>query len=540
VQQAVKKSNNATTFAVGDVAVNGRPDLSAIKAAASLIDSGTYPGNDGRFRIVADSLSQHWATGYLAAQDSALQSAVFLADGSIQAVDFDGEIWTWNQSLSSRSRVETEVANVIAYDATPAGDLAVLGDRTRITIVQSGSVVGTVDGIDGIDDFRLAPANHRLLLSASGALWVIEDIGPNPKRPKKLGEWDSVIDVVQTANGGAAALVKRDGLIQILHDDGTVDEVGKAPGDPSGGALAPDGRSVALNIGGTIWTSMGGQIASSGILIPGAMTTMSMARDGLVLVADRTLGSWVADPKLGIRLGAICEGFLGTTSFVADPGGRTLCINVNITVDSIAGLRPAGVSTSVPVPTLAATSDGQIASVSLVEGLILLKRADGEVFGLDPAGLSFAPDFKQPTEIANASFFATGALIQAKSLPSSVAVTDDGNTFAIGFVDGRVIEVDLDAQGFMAPVGSWQLPDHEAIRAITWSGDDPILTATTATGTQWERPSCAGCWKDRLFVERIKDRAWLCYEAGDIEALGDTPREAFNLRACQSRWGDAK
>lgn len=540
VQQAVKKSNNAVSFSVGDIAFNGRPDLSAIKAAASLIDSGSYPGDDGRFRIVTDSLSQHWATGYLTADGSALQSAVFLADGSIQAADFDGGIWTWDSSLSSRTRVATGVAGATAFDASPGGDLAVVGDRTTVNIALGGSVVGTVDGFGSIKGFRLAPANHRLLVSASGALWVVDGIGPNPQRPKKLGEWDSVMDVVQTTDGHAAALVKRDGLIEIVHDDGTVDGVMKAPGDASLGALAPDGRSFALNIEGTIWTSTGGPMTSSGILVPGVATTMSMTSDGLVLVSDRTLGSWVADPKLGIRIGAICDGLLGTTSIAVDPGGRTLCVNSNITVDSIADLRPAGFTASVPAPTLAATSSGQVASVSLVKDLILLKRARGDVIGLDPAGLSFAPDFEQPIDIANANFFATGALIQARSLPTTVAVTEDGNTLAIGFVDGRLIEVDLDAQGFMAPVGSWQLPDHEAVRSITWSADDTIITATTERGTQWERFSCAGCWKDRRFVDHITDRAWLCYDKGDIDELGDTPRKAFSLRECQSRWGGDK
>lgn len=538
VQQAVKKSNNALAFSIGDIAINGRSDISAIKAAASLVDSEIYSGNDGRFRIVTNALSQHWTNGYLAADGAALVSAVFLADGSIRGVDFDGRIWTWNATLDSRSWIETGASGTFYFDASPDGRLAVVGDETVITVVKDSSIIGTIEGLGVISGFRLAPANDRLLVFAGDSLWSIDNIGSASQRPRNLGNWASVIDMTQTSNGGVAALVAQDGLIEIVSDDGTVVDVGRVPLSLKGGALARDGRSFALNVSGTIWTSTTGPITSSGIPIPGVQIAMAMTSDGLVLVADRTAGSWVADPKLGIRLGTICDGMPGTASFVVDSGGRILCITANVTVDSLADLRPAGISTPIPAPTLTVTSRGKVSSLSLVDGLIVLERNDGHVFSFDAAGLSFAPNFTQPAEIAHADFFATGALIEARSLPTTVAVNADGNTFAVGFVDGRLIEVDINSLGHLAPVGSWQLPDHEAVRAIEWSNSDTLI-ATTARGTQWERASCAGCWSNGTFVDRIAERAWFCYPAEDIEALGDTPRRAFHLRDCESHWGDA-
>jgi len=538
VQQAIRQSNNAVAFAIGDTAESNRPDLAALKAGASLVDSGTYPGDDGRLRIAVAALAQHWPLGYLTSDGSSIDAARFLQDGSIQAFDFDGTIWRWDASLSARTSTATGIPGTRGADATPDGALTVVSDGASLTVVRQGAAAESIPGLSGIVQFKLAPADDRLLVHADGALYTIDGIGSQAGSPTKLGDWDSVLDVVQTPEGHAVALAERDGQLQLVHDDGTVEPSGPAPEGVSDGSLAPDGKSFALDVGGVIWTASGGQATSSGIVIPGVEIAMAMTGDGLVLVSDRTRGSWVADPRLGIDLGAICRGGVGTVMFGIDSGGdRVLCLQAGyVAVDTLAGVRPAATGAPAPAPAQVVTSDGPVRSVSLVDGIIRLDRADGTAFAFDAAGLSLAQGFTRPTGIDDVDFFATGSQLGASSLPTTVAVNAAGSTFAVGFVDGKLIEVDLDANGLLAPVGSWQLPDHASVNAVAWSADGQTISATTSSGTTWDRPSCSGCWGAQTLTEHIAQRAWFCYEEGDIDQLGATVRKAFRLDDCGSHW----
>lgn len=542
VQQAIRKSTNAVSFAIGDTAETNRPDVAAIKAGASLIDSGTHVGDDGRFRIAVDALSRHWPLGYLSAAGSGISSASFLQDGSIQAIDFGGTIWRWNISAGSRTSTATGLQGVRGADTSPDGALTVASDGGSIAVVGRGAAPVSITGLGGIVRMKLAPAHDRLLVQAGDALYTIDGVGTRAGSPKKLGDWDTVMDVARTTDGHAVALAERKGQLQIVQDDGTVVSVGPAPEGVSDGSLAPDGRSFALDVAGTVWTGSGGTVASSGIAIPGVEVAMAMTSDGLVLVSDRTRGAWVADPRLGIDLGTICGGGTQTTQFDIDgEGARVLCLQSGlVSVDSLLDVRPAATGVQFPNPARAVVSDGEVRSLSLIDGIIRLDRADGVSFAFDAAGQSLVAGFTRPKGIADVDFFGTGALIEASGLPTTVAVNATGSTFAVGFVDGRLIEVDVDASGHMAPVGSWQLPDHVSVSEIAWSADGGTISATTSSGTTWKRPSCSGCWGARTLTEHIVQRAWFCYDKADIDQLGDTARKEFRLRDCESRWGDAQ
>ncbi|MDZ7929318.1 hypothetical protein [Rhodococcus sp. NPDC076796] len=535
VQQAIKRSTNAVAFAIGDSAATSRPDLAAIKAGASLVDSGEYPGSDGRFRIAINALSENWALGYLPLDVAVVSAARFLADGSISAVDYDGAIWNWNTSEETRSKNSANLQRVTGGDISAAGGLAVITDGVDISVVDAEGV-RALPGPEGVGMLRLAPADDRALVQSGNGLYVVDRIASESPGLKHLGEWDSVIDIVQTEGGHATALAERGGNLELVHDDGSIVESGRAPDQIDVGALSSDGTKFSLAVDGTIWTSADGGVFPSGLLIPGVVKSMRTTDDGLVLISDRTRGSWAAHPGLGIVLGPVCGGIVAMNEFAVDEeGGRVLCLGgAGMMMESLSSLRPTAVAASIPEPVQTVSSNGRLTSLSLVDGFIRIDRADGTSFAFDSAGLSFGPDFTRPPAIADVDFFATGALIEADSRPTTVAMNSNGDTFAIGFVGGHVIEVDVDEDGFMAPVGSWILPDHASVVAISWSPDSASISATTDSGTMWNRPSCSGCWASRTVVEHIADRAWMCYHRGDIEQLGDTVRSAFRLRDCET------
>jgi hypothetical protein len=544
VQEAVRKSNNALSFAIGDSADSSRPDLAAIKAGASLVDSQTYPGSDGRLRIAVDALSQHWPVGYLDVGDSGMSVGTILSDGSIAALSVDGSLWRWSASLDSRSKSPTGVPEILGGDLSPSGDLAIASDGATLAVITPEGDVRTVAGIDDVQQLSLAPANDRALVESDDTLYAINRITSTTPETVSLGAWDSVLDITQTANGSAVALAERDGSLVLVGDDGSTVTVGPTPAGTTTASVSPDGTSIALVADGILWLSTGGPAITSGIVVPGVVLALELAPNGVALVSDRTRGAWAADLGLGVDLGRICQGIAYTTGFTLGVASdRILCRQgAIILVDNLSDIRPAAVAQSTPAPTTTVESSeptARIQAISLIDGLIRIDRADGMSFALDPAGLSFAPGYKTPAWVDDLAFFGTGALIQAESLPTSVALTPDGSTFAIGFVDGRLVEVDLSEAYSMATVGSWQLPDHSAVADVSWSDDASMIVAVTSTGTSWQRPSCSGCWGELTLVRHIIDRVWLCYADADIAELGATARKAFALRDCESQWDEA-
>ena len=539
-RQAILKNTNAVSFAYGDVARTNRPDLAAIKAGGSLVDSGTYTSDDGRLRIAVDALSQHWPLGYLPSGTSAFYATRFLDDGSILGIDWGGTIWNWDSELNPRTETVNGLAGMQRGDISGSGDMLVTSDGANLTLVRRGTMVGKIGQFDHVSQLRLARSEDRLMIQSENAVYVLSGLDGRPSSPTKLGDYDAILDMAQTVDGHVAALAKRDGSLEVVHDDGTVRKVGAAPTTINNGALAADGESFALDVDGTIWTSTGGPARSSGIVIPGVDLAMDMTADGLVLVSDRTRGSWLADPSLGISLGTFCDALPGTTSFALDRlDNRVLCTQGSgVTVDSLAELRPAiSKAAHTPAPKRELSSDGQVAALSVGDGLIRLERHDGTSVVFDATGVSLVEGYTQPAWAGHVDSLEAGALIEATSEPNTLAVTPDGNTFAVGFIDGRLIEVDVDRNGRIATVGSWQLPDHSAVSDISWSSEDHTILATTVAGTTWHRLSCAGCWRDHTLTSHIADRTWLCYEDGDIADLGDTARDVFGLRGCNSLRG---
>ncbi|MDQ0725198.1 hypothetical protein [Microbacterium sp. W4I20] len=539
VQQAIHRSNNSVSFAVGDPAAGVRPDIAAFKAGASLADAGDFDGADGRFRIAVDALSRHWPLGYLSVGEWAIAAIRFEADGSLVALDQGGTVWRWTSALEARNALETDASVIRGGDIADA-DVVVGTDGSRIVTIDSAGTSTVVAEFDDIADLRVATSSSRILVSAGGHLHIVPLDAGTGQQAEDLGVRGTVIDMAQTTDGGVVALVEQDGVLHLVGDDGSSTPVGPSPGPITSGSLAADGSRFALDVEGTIWTSIQASApVSSGIRIPGVLIEMQMSNDGLVFVSDRTRGTWVADPELGIDLGSICIGLSGITEIAIEPGGdRVLCVQgTRMLLDSLDGIRPADRGVAVAEPAHSAASSGAVESVSIRDGLVVIDRADARPFALDTAGVSFDPAYVRPEWVDDVEFFATGALIGARGTPTSVAVSEDGGTFAIGFVGGTLIEVDVDAEGHMARVGSWQFPDHVPVNSISWSDDETSISATSTEGVRWERASCAGCWSEGTLNERIVSRAWLCYEAADIDQLGEAAKELFRLRDCESRWG---
>ncbi|KQO06511.1 hypothetical protein ASF06_15760 [Agreia sp. Leaf244] len=542
VQNGLRTSNNAVSFAFGDAAGSGRPDLAAIKAGGSLVDADEYPGSDGRLRIAVDALSRHWPAGFLRAEGETMVEGKLLADGSAAALTIDGSLWHWDEGLESRTRTSTGAPEILAGDISAAGDLVLATDGVSLTVATSGGDATRVAGIDSVQQLRLAPANDRALVESAGGIYSIDDISSESPTAVSLGAWDSVLDIVQTEDGSAVALAERDGSFSLVSDDGSVVPAGPAPSGATAGSVSSDGHSFIVVADGSIWYSTDGSMVSSGIVVSGAVVALQLVDDGVVLISDRTRGTWAGDVGLGLDLGAICQTLPRTASFASTPAGnQILCLQgTAASVDSLDDIRPGATAEQPGAAVTSVTSSAstaRVGEVSLVDGFIRLDRADGTSFALDAAGFSLEPGFTRPDWIDDVSFFGTGALIQAESVPTSVALTPDGSTFAVGFVDGRVIEVDLSQAYTMATVGSWQLPDHAAVVRMEWSEDLATISATTDKGTTWHRQSCSGCWGSSTLTQHIADRVWFCYAEGDIAELGETSKRSFSLRDCESRWG---
>lgn len=535
VQDAVKRSTNAVAFTIGDVAQSGRPDLAAFKAGSSLLESPPEFSNDGRLRIAIEALSEHWQTGYVSVGGGyAIAATVPLEDGGILAVSYDGTLWQWGADLGAPASAPPPIPDAIAMDADPSGTTVVVTDGATIGVVLERGSPTTFTAPDGTTAVRLAPAVDHILVAARGALWVADLSG----RTTQLGAWHEVIATAQTLDGRAVGLVRDGQELALVRDDGKMTALGSVPGSISAGSIAADGQSVAVVVDGTIWTSVDGAIASSGILTPGIVVAIAVTRNGLVIVSDRTRGVWIADPALGVPLGRICTGLGAAVSlFVARDDDQVMCLTASIlSLDSIAELRPVALDATAPEPTTEVTSDGQVKRLAIVgDGLLRLDRADGTDFLTDSGGVSLDKNFVAPLDVDEVDFFATGAGVGAVGTPVTVAITDDGGTYAVGFSDGRLIEVDISSTGSIALVSTRQLPDHAAVMSISWSVDEREVTAITSSGTIWTLPSCAGCWGERLLFERIAERAWLCYAEADLAAMGDTVRNAFRLSSCESR-----
>lgn len=540
VQQALKKDRNSISFAFGRTEISNRPDLAAFKAGASLVDSGTYSGSDGRLRITVDAMSQHWPLGYIKQDDWGTTTARILSDGSISSFTQGGKQWTWTESLGSTTEIDTGAVSMTGGDISLDGSMTLVSNGTDVVIVRDGASKHVIQGLSNVRRLRLAPADQQALIQSGNELYVVDGLNSDLGTPTSLGTWDAIYDLAQTTDGHAVALAETDGSLQLVYSNGTIIPSGRTPGKITLGSISPDGISFALSAEGMIWTSTASQPAvSSGLGINGVVMAMAITDDGLVLVSDRTQASWVADPTLGLNLGRICNGMPDTREFVIDVhGDRVLCLQGSLmSLDSLAAMRPSAVGQPAPSPVQTVIADSQVKSLSIHDGLIRVDRATGSSIAYDAAGISLASGYVRPKWVDDVEFFATGALIGASSLPTTVAVTPDGNTFAIGFVDGRVIEVDINENGGMARVGSWQLPDHAAVGAISWSTDAMVISATTEPGTTWDRPSCSGCWNSKALTERIAQRAWLCYAHDDLDSLGDTAIKAFRLRDCESLWG---
>lgn len=539
-QQAMKRSNNAVAFSIGNTSSSDRPDLAAFKAGASIYEAEDNAGVRGQLSIAVDSLSQRWPDGYVSTDDWGVATAALLSDGAIAAISQDGTSWRWGTDLDKLSRTSPLAGPTAGGDVSSDGSVAVTTDGSTLVITSNGDLTGKITDVTGIQRLRLAPANDRAMIQIGNELRVIDTLAPRDSTTSSLGTWDAVYDIVQTSDGDAAALAARDGALHLVLDDGTIDIVANDPGGISSGSLSPDGRSFALAIDNAIWTWSGDQLISSGIVIPKTGTSIQMTGGGLVLVSDRTRGNWVADPHLGINIGQVCNGFVGITDFVVDAASdRVLCIQSSmIAVDSLDRLAPRAGQEPAPSARTAATSTGRVGSLSIVGGLIRLERPDTPVLTLDPAGLSLSPGFARPAEVSDADSLTTGAHIGATGIPTSVAAAPGGNTFAIGFTDGRLIEVDIDEYGNLAQVGEWQLPDHSPVIAISWSEDSTSIFADTDAGALWERPSSAGCWSSGLLYERISERAWRCYPADDINQIGEVAKNLFSLRSCEDYWGE--
>lgn len=537
IRQAVASSNNAVSFAIGDPAAGNRPDLVAIKAGASLVDSGSYAGGDGRIRIAADALSQHWPLGYLSTAGTEPSIATFQADGSIGALAGDGSVWTWNLDLGTRSIVPTSTGPVRGGDISASGEGVAISDGATLLVGKPDGPLVNVPGVTDLRHVRLAPASDRALVQAADRLYAISDVRSERPKTVDLGPWDKILDIVQTTDGHAVALAIRSGTLLLVPDDGKSTEVGPAPVGVTAGALSPSGSSFVVEAGSALWVYRNSLLTQTGVLVPGTLLAIAITDDGLMVVSDRSKGTWAADAELGLVLGSVCNGFLGTTQLsVNGQGDRVLCVQSTfVAVDALDELKPTARATSVPEPTVSVSTDGPVRTISIIDGLVRLDRSDGTTFAFDSSGASLASSYEPPDFISDVDFFATGALIGASGTATTVAANPTGDTFAIGFDDGRIIEVDI-AEKSMARVGTWQLPDHLEISAISWSDDLSEIIATTSAGTQWTRVSCSGCWNRNLLPERIADRVWLCYARDDIEALGDNARMVFGLRNCEDRW----
>ncbi len=177
VQQAVLRSTNAVSFAFGDAASSNRPDISAIKAGASLAESGTYSGADGRLRIAADAFSQHWPVGYLGTTDWAVASAGFLADGSIVALDNGDSLWRWNIDEGIRTVVQTAASGTAGGDVAASGALFLASDGATLSIGDDSGAVLSTPALTDIRRLRLAPADDRALVQAGDHLYVVDGTG---------------------------------------------------------------------------------------------------------------------------------------------------------------------------------------------------------------------------------------------------------------------------------------------------------------------------------------------------------------------------
>ena len=537
---AVRRSNNSVGLAVPAASSLMRPDITAFKAGASLLDSEDFAADDARFHIMVETLSYHWSLGYLALPgDFLVYDHVMLADSeTTRAISSFGALVQWGPDGQVEWVRQVASEQLQALDVSPDGSLNAVVTAGAVTFVHSDDWSTASVPLAGGSSVALSADSNRAIVAVGSELWAIDDIDSVPSAALRLGAWDAVLNVQQFSDGSAGALVRDGDDLVVVSDSGIAGErIAIPPGTRGITSLSPDGDDVAMIVAQTIWTSNeGGPFVNSGLTVAGIPSAMELTAAGLVLISDRTDGIRLDDPALGIVLGAPCGFLPSATQFaIAPDDDNFVCIGGSMNIrDRIGELRPSESTTAAaPQREAVGSGDDSVQSVRIVEGFVEVTPSHGDSVAFDVVGAMVSDGATGPEEIAN-DILATGALLGVSAQPTTVAIAPGGDTFAIGTEDGTVVEVDVDSTGAIALVSTYRLPDHLAVTGIDWSEGLGEVTVASAGGMSWTRPSCAGCYNTGRIFDVVRQQAWLCYETQDADELGITARRSFDLRDCRT------
>ena len=530
-------SRNSVVLLATGALNDGRPDITAIKTLALVARTEQVLPTDMRYRLVADSLSRHWAKGVLGATyRMGMNELEVLADApTVRGVDAFGHLAQWNLDTGDTTWIRSISDDPLYYFATtPTGDIALAADSSVLRAIDTDSwaieddkVEGGIEAVELSDDGAVA-----LVAGPSGKLWSYDLGAARLSKAKLVGEWDAIL-AMESGPDTVFALVVSDDRLQLVDQSGAILSE-SVIGDPvESAAMGPRAEFIALVLDGRLWTA-GRELAltSTGVLLPGIPTSLAVTQDELVIVGDRSAGTRLVDPASGLVLGELCEvSGAAWDLVVAENQNDVLCWATSMWVhDSIDELRPIAKAAEVPTPILeVASTEGTIVALAVRGELLVITPNGHRPYAVDGLGiLATELDVNNSVDVVDVL---PGYVLGATDVPITVAVNDSGTTGAVGFRDGVVVEFDVLASGSSVLVSHYTLPSHAPVRSVSWSAAGELL-ATDESGMVWTRPSCAGCFARGIAIEKIQARLWPCYLSTSLQELGDEVRDLFAFRTC--------
>ncbi len=225
-------------------------------------------------------------------------------DGAAQALLENGEIFTVREAAPPSSRAFLEASS---GDFSPTGLAAIGGYEGRLTVLQNGATLWSVDAHDGEIGACAISSDNQLVLSAGYVALKLWQIGASEPLLELSGHLDLINDCAVSADGALLVSCSCDGTARVWS--GRSGETLQILREDAGEGLAscaftPDGKAV---VGGTwqgrllLWDASSGQVLWRSqahtlpvmdVLISSDGTEIvSLSLDGTVQISDRDTGA---------------------------------------------------------------------------------------------------------------------------------------------------------------------------------------------------------------------------------------------------------
>jgi WD40 repeat protein len=539
IQAAVEAKLQLST---SDGMSNVRPEVQSVKLATLVLhQEDNHKGSNSNPAVVAQlaaAVAEPWPESILGLESrKALNSVALLDDPSIAVgADGGGVVSRWDTRSGERlwaRPVSRRILQVVA--ATPDGAVVAAADDRAIHILRRGHTeVAAVAVPDAPQDMAVSNDGRWLVYAVEGELHRIDLLTMSADT---VGSFAEILAIRASQSGAILSMTRSGDRITVLDTaTGSARWTVEVAHDPlMSGALAADGSVAVTGADHQLYWSDGRSVLQpTGQYVPDSLTAMAATSNGLVVWSSAAQGTHVYDAWNHLRLPPICRELSFASGLVLSPAeDRVDCAGAGthdiwrMGIDRPTATAPQGIA-SVPDLKVKRLRGPVSEVIGTPQGLLQVtltgtSAGQGGLVILDPSGATLHKAIMS-SSVMFGSQGSTGK-------PSSIALTSDGATLAVGSDDGDVAEYDAIDGRTLVRASRWQAPDHSIIRRISYETD--AMTVTTDT-LVWRVPSCAGCaaHPDRL-VARVMQRQMPCYSVDLLNVVPADLLRRLGTRLCQ-------